>query len=146
MTNERGSRTLEKRSIETEMGRTSKPYKMNYTSPIDIPEHLKREGFDQYWERTSIRGQHDSALDIALVKGWRPVPIDRDPTRMCDILGRNPLSSQYVCQGDVVLVERESELCAAENEKSNKQARERVTTHAAYNFRDPKNHTIGTVR
>jgi hypothetical protein len=146
MINERGSRALEKRSIETEMGRTSKPYKMNYTSPTDIPEHLKRDGFEQYWERLSLRGQHDSALDTALVKGWKPVPIERDPTRMCDILGRNPMSSKYVCQGDVILLERELEIGVEEKEKNNKMALDRVTTHPAYNYRDPKNHTIGTVR
>ena len=135
MGNERGSRALEKRSIETELGRTSKPYKMDYTSPTDVPEHIKKEGFDYYWERTSLRGQHDSALDNALVRGWKPVTIDR-----------NPLSSKYVCQGDVILLERECEISIEEKEKNDKMAWDRVATHPAYNYRDPKNHTIGTVR
>ena len=146
MGNERGSRALEKRSIETELGRTSKPYKMDYTSPTDVPEHIKKEGFDYYWERTSLRGQHDSALDNALLRGWKPITIDRDPSRMCDILGRNPLSSKYVCQGDVILLERECEISIEEKEKNDKMAWDRVATHPAYNYRDPKNHTIGTVR
>lgn len=146
MGNERGSRALEKRSIETELGRTSKPYKMDYTSPIDVPEHIKKEGFDYYWERTSLRGQTDSSLDAALRRGWIPVPIDRDPDRFCDILERNPLSRKFICQGDVILLEREKVMTDQERQTNDKVSMERLTSSPAYNYRDPMKHTIGTVR
>ena len=144
MKSERQSRGLEVRAAEKEDKRSK--YNMDYVSSTDVPEHIKKEGFDYYWERTSLRGQTDSSLDAALRKGWIPVPIDRDPDRFCDILERNPLSRKFICQGDVILLEREKIMTDQERQTNDKVSMERLTSSPAYNYRDPMKHTIGTVR
>jgi hypothetical protein len=144
MKSERQSRGLEARAAEKEDKRSK--YNMGYVSSTDVPEHIKKEGFDYYWERTSLRGQTDSSLDAALRRGWIPVPIDRDPDRFCDILERNPLSRKFICQGDVILLEREKVMTDQERQTNDKVSMERLTSSPAYNYRDPMKHTIGTVR
>lgn len=144
MKSERQSRGLEVRAAEKEDKRSK--YNMDYVSSTDVPEHIKKEGFDYYWERTSLRGQTDSSLDAALRRGWIPVPIDRDPDRFCDILERNPLSRKFICQGDVILLEREKIMTDQERQTNDKVSMERLTSSPAYNYRDPMKHTIGTVR
>jgi hypothetical protein len=144
MKSERQSRGLEVRAAEKEDKRSK--YNMGYVSSTDVPEHIKKEGFDYYWERTSLRGQTDSSLDAALRRGWIPVPIDRDPDRFCDILERNPLSRKFICQGDVILLEREKVMTDQERQTNDKVSMERLTSSPAYNYRDPMKHTIGTVR
>ena len=142
MSDERKSRASEGRT--TRNGGTK--YNMNYVSSTDLPDHVKKEGFDYYWERTSIRGQIDSALDAAIRKGWNPVPVDRDPGRFSDILDRNPLSRKFICQGDVILLEREQVISENEKQANDKLSLERLTTSPAYNYKDPMKHTIGSVR
>ena len=144
MKSERQSRGVDVRASDTEDKRSK--YNMNYVSSTDIPDHVKKDGFDYYWERTSIRGQLDSALDAAIRRGWNPVPIDRDPNRFSDVLERNPLSRKFICQGDVILLEREQVISESEKQASNKLSMERLTSSPAYNYRDPMKHTIGTVR
>lgn len=144
MKSERQSRGLDVRACDKEDKRSK--YNMNYVSSTDIPNHVKKEGFDYYWERTSIRGQLDSALDAAIRRGWNPVPIDRDPGRFNDILERNPLSRKFICQGDVILLEREQVISESEKQANNKLSMERLTSSPAYNYKDPMKHTIGTVR
>ena len=144
MESERQSRGLETRTADKKDKRSK--YKMEYVSSTDVPDNVKKEGFDYYWERTSLRGQTDSSLDAALRRGWIPVPIDRDPDRFCDILERNPLSRKFICQGDVILLEREKFMSDQERQTNDKVSMERLTTSPAYNYRDPMKHTIGTVR
>lgn len=146
MKSERESRGLDIRAADKQDKRVT--YNMRYVSSTDVPEKIKKVGFEYYWERTSIRGQTDSALDMAMQKGWLPVPMDRDPTRFTDILDRNPLSRKYICQGDVILLEREKELCDEETEANNQLSLERVVTSPAYNYKDknPQANSIGTVR
>jgi len=146
MKSERQSRGLEVRAADNEDKRNK--YEMKYVSSTEIPLHVKKEGFDYYWERTSIRGQLDSALDAALRKGWSPVPVDRDPSRFSDILDRNPLSRKFVCQGDVILLEREKSISDQEQMENEKLSIERLTSSPAYNYKanNPQNHSIGKVR
>jgi len=144
MKSERQSRGLDVRAADKEDKRSK--YNMNYVSSTDIPNHVKKDGFDYYWERTSIRGQLDSALDAAIRRGWNPVPIDRDPGRFNDVLERNPLSRKFICQGDVILLEREQVISESEKQANNKLSMERLTSSPAYNYKDPMKHTIGTVR
>lgn len=146
MKSERESRGLDVRAAEKQDKRAR--YNMKYVSSTDIPEHIRKPGFEYYWERTTIRGATDSALDAAIRRGWTPVPIDRDPSRFSDILERNPLSRKYLCQGDVILLEREKELCDEETEANNQLSIERVVTSPAYNYKDknPQSNSIGTVR
>ena len=144
MKSERQSRGLEVRAAEKEDKRSK--YNMGYVSSTDVPNNVKKEGFDYYWERTSLRGQTDSSLDAALRRGWVPVPIDRDPDRFCDILERNPLSRKFICQGDVILLEREKMMSDQERQENDKVSMDRLTSSPAYNYCDPMKHTIGVVR
>ena len=144
MKSERLSRGLENRTADKKDDR--RKYNMAYVSSLHIPDYIKKDGFDYYWERTGIRGQLDSALDSSLRRGWKPVPLDRDPERFTDILERNPLSRKFICQGDVILLEREQVLSEREKESEDKVSRERLTTSPAYNYKNPLNHNIGTVR
>jgi len=134
MKSDRQSRGLDTRRAEKDETRVK--YNMDYISSTDIPEHIKRPGFEYYWERHSIRGQNDAALDASLRRGWKPVPIDRDPQRFCDILDRNPLSRKFICQGDIILLEREVEIGQAEKEGRASLSHERVVTSPAYNFKN----------
>jgi hypothetical protein len=146
MKSERETRALDTRKADKDPTRIK--YDMNYMSSTDIPDHVKQPGFEYYWERHSIRGQTDSALDFALRRRWQPVPIERDPGRFSDILDRNPLSRKYICQGDVILLEREIAIGEAEKEYNANLSHERVVTSPAYNFKNEnvKSHSIGTVR
>jgi hypothetical protein len=146
MKSDRQSRGLESRKADKDPARVK--YNMDYISSTDIPDSIRRDGFEYFWERHSIRGQNDSALDASLRRGWKPVAIDRDPQRFCDILDRNPLSRKYICQGDVILLEREIEIGEAEKEGRINLSNERVLTSPAYNFKNEnvKSHSIGTVR
>ncbi len=146
MSSGRESRGVDSRKIDKEPDRVK--YNMDYVSSTDVPDHIKRPGFEYFWERHSIRGQNDSALDASLRRGWIPVPIDRDPERFCDILDRNPLSRKYICQGDVILLEREIAIGEAEKEGRINLSHERVVTSPAYNFKNEnvKSHSIGIVR
>jgi len=138
------SRGLETRATDRKKERVE--YDMGYVSSTHIPEHVKKEDHDYYWERTSIRGQIDSALDGAIRKGWKPVPIDRDGGRFSDILERNPLSRKFICQGDVILLEREKELSVKEKEQNDKISMDRLTSSPAYNYKNHEKNNIGTVR
>jgi hypothetical protein len=146
MKSERESRGLDVRKADKDETRVK--YDMSYISSTDIPEHVKQPGFEYYWERHSIRGQTDSALDFALRRGWKPVPIERDPGRFSDILDRNPLSRKFICQGDIILLEREVAIGNVEKEHNVNLSHERVVTSPAYNFKKEnyRNHSIGTVR
>jgi hypothetical protein len=146
MTEERKSRGLDTRAGEKKENRNK--YNMGLVLSTDIPERIKRPGFTYYWERMTLRGQTDSALDFALRRGWKPVPIDRDPERFNDILERNPLSRKYICQGDVILLEREEELSNAESTANADLSVERLVTSKAYNFRDqlPQGNYMGRIR
>lgn len=146
MKSERESRGLEVRTADKQDKRAK--YNMKYVSSTDIPDNIRKVGFEYYWERTTIRGATDSALDAAIRRGWTPVPMDRDPTRFSDILDRNPLSRKFICQGDVILLEREKGICDEESEANDQLSIERVVTSPAYNYKDknPQANSIGTVR
>jgi len=146
MKGDRIPRGVEVRKAEKDNTRVK--YNMNYISSTDIPDSVKQPGFEYYWERHSIRGAADSALDMALRRGWKPVPITRDPGRFCDILNRNPLAREYICQGDIILLERENEIGEMERAGNADLSVERVTTSPAYNFKKEnyRSHSIGTVR
>ena len=141
----RVSRDSENRVLEG--GRNK--YNMKYVSCLNVPDHIRKEGHEYFWERLSIRGQIDNALDNAMMRGWKPVPIDRDPGRFTDILERNPLSRKYVCQGDVMLMEREIELGTEERERNHNNSLDSLENSPAYNFNDREikdRHNIGNLR
>lgn len=81
-------------------------YDMNYISPLDIPASVEKDGYSYRWVNTSIKGEENYRIDEMAAKGWTLVPVDRSPNIAFDPLGRNPLSKQYICYKDVVLMER----------------------------------------
>lgn len=141
----RKSRGLMTRKAEKKEARPV--YNMKYVSLVDIPEHVQKEGFRYFWERTSIKGAADSALDNSIRNGWNPVPLERDPAMFSDILDRNPLSRKFMCKGDVMLLEKEEELCEQEELQYKETSVRRVEDSQAYNFRksNPGANSIGTV-
>ena len=81
-------------------------YDMDYVSPLRVPEGVKKDGFSYRWVNTGIKGEENYRIDEMASKGWALVPVDRSPGITFDPLGRNPLSKQYICYKDVVLMER----------------------------------------
>lgn len=112
-------------------------YDMDYTSAVHIPDYVKKEGFDYFLERLSLKGKQDNALDNAYRRGWRPVPVDRDPHRFVDPLKRNPLGEEFICIGDTILLEREKELSDKETGDNEKKSRDRLEQSEAYNYKVP---------
>lgn len=83
-------------------------YDMDYVSPLRVPEGVKKDGYSYRWVNTGIKGEENYRIDEMASKGWVLVPVDRSPGITFDPLGRNPLSKQYICYKDVVLMERPS--------------------------------------
>lgn len=79
---------------------------MEYLSPLEIPAAVKREGYTQAWVRKSVRGEDDFRVEEMVAKGWTPVPASRSPGLSLDPLNRNPLSKNFICYKDVLLMER----------------------------------------
>lgn len=146
MAGERKSRGLDCRKGDSKENRPV--YNMKYVSMTYVPEHVKKNGYTYFWERTSIKGGADSALDASIRRGWQPVPLDRDPSLFSDILDRNPLSRKYICKGDVILLEREKEICEAERIHHKETSVRRVEDSEAYDYRhnNPQANSIGSVK
>lgn len=138
MKNDRGSRLNETRAIETRDYETEKVRPtMNLVNGgiLDVPDSIKKDKFEYYWARRGLKSAYDSSLDILYSKGWRPVERSRDPsTFMIQVDTSDPVYSKYYCKGDVILLEREKELCDQEKEYNKTKAIEHVTTSEAYKF------------
>lgn len=144
MTIEKQSRKSEARALESRALDNKKAdefvddrvsYRMDYISQTHIPEHIKFEGYDYYWERTSVRGKPDYAVDNARRRGWTPVPISRDPGGSMDYLQANPYAAKFVCTGDVILMERPTNIGIWEKEEQNKISHKREVESEAYGYR-----------
>lgn len=79
---------------------------MDYLSPLEIPAAVKREGYTQAWVRKSVRGEDDFRVEEMVARGWTPIPSSRCPGLSLDPLNRNPLSKNFICYKDVLLMER----------------------------------------
>jgi hypothetical protein len=102
------SRAHDTREAELRSNTMHDQFDMDYISPLDIPDSVKKDGYSYRWVNTSIKGEQNYRIDEMVAKGWTLVPVDRNPNVVYDPLGRNPLSSQYICYKDVVLMERPS--------------------------------------
>jgi hypothetical protein len=111
----------------------------------DIPEYIKRPGFTCYWERHSIKGKPDEALDHALSLGWKPVPKERWTGNEYDILKRNPLSDKFVLAGDLILLEIENELLENIRTAQCNAALDAIEHSEAYNYKNNKRNYIGYI-
>ena len=99
------SRTSSTREADLRSHTMRNDYDMDYISPLDIPASVKKDGYSYRWVNTSIKGEENYRIDEMAAKGWTLVPVDRSPNIAFDPLGRNPLSKQYICYKDVVLME-----------------------------------------
>lgn len=101
-------------------------YSMDYISPLDVPDSIKKDGYSYRWVNISIKGEENYRIDDMAAKGWTLVPVDRNPNVAFDPLGRNPLSKQYVCYKDVVLMERPTVYSDRERERLDAFNRNRI--------------------
>ena len=100
-------------------------YDMDYKSRLSTPDGVKKDGYSYLWARKEVKGQDDYRLEELIAKGWKPVPADRIPGRASDPLNRNPLSKEFFCTKDLILLEREEiytqrEIDAQHNFSNNK--------------------------
>ena len=102
----RDEETVKTRASETRLHEMRDHYDMEYSSPLRVPDSLKKDGYVYRWVNTGIRGRETYRLDEMVSKGWALVPKDRSSGLCFDPLGRNPLSKQYICYKDVILMER----------------------------------------
>lgn len=79
---------------------------MDYVSPLDIPENLKKDGYDYSWVSYSIRGEATFNVEQKMREGWTVVPVSRAKEYATDFIGRNPVGKKYITYKDVVLMER----------------------------------------
>jgi hypothetical protein len=124
------------------MGGTNKlvHYDMDHKANTYIPEHVKKDGFNYRWERYLLKGAADSAFANAMRNGWKPVPLSRYPEFGANDITRefskgDRIQDKYICTGDVIYMERETELCKQEQRYHAKLAEKRLEDNAAYNFR-----------
>lgn len=98
------------RASETRAHEELPSYDMEYRSPLHVPEHVKKPGYDYYWPARSIRGEATSQVDDLLRKGWTLVPADRFKNVIHNPLNAaDAVAKQFVCYKDVILMERPEE-------------------------------------
>lgn len=114
MKNVRTSRESENRESDKRM-----EYNMGYVSPLTLPPGVAKEGYSYHWAPKDIRGEPCYEVERLAAKGWEIVPIDRASGYSVDPLKRNPLSSQYFCYKDVILMERPEIFSQRENKVFN---------------------------
>lgn len=102
----RSSRDTESRTHDMDM---RDAHVMDYTG-LAVPRAAIRDGYIPRWVNTGIRGMETFNVQEAVMNGFQFVPVDRVPGYNLDPLHRNPLSTQYICNKDLVLMEREIEL------------------------------------
>lgn len=102
----RNSQNVSTRESELRTNEMRANYDMDYVSPLRIPDSIKKDGFTYRWVNTGIKGEENYRMDEMASKGWVLVKVDRNPGLTFDPLGRNPLSKEYICYKDVVLMER----------------------------------------
>ena len=101
MKNMKASREMESRDNQLHVN-----YNMDYVSPLSLPPGVAKEGYSYYWCPKDTKGMENYEVERLAAQGWSLVPVDRAPSYCVDPLKRNPLSTQYICYKDVILMER----------------------------------------
>jgi len=101
---------------------------MDYLSPLEVPESVKKDGFSYAWVRKSAGGEDDFRVEEMAQRGWTPVPAERCVQLSLDPLNRNPLSKNFVCYKDVLLMERPAAFSERENQILQKTNRQRINS------------------
>jgi hypothetical protein len=94
------------REEETRNDEMLPTYNMGYVNPLSLPPGVQKEGFSYYWAPKGIRGEENYEVERLAAQGWTLVPVSRAPSYSFDPLKRNPLSAEYICYKDVILMER----------------------------------------
>lgn len=117
----RTSRLAESRIADYDMASS-----MEYRSPLDIPQELRKDGFEQHWATMSIRGKDNFDVEEKARQGFRMISTDHCPQFAVDPLGRNELGNKfYTCKGQV-LMEREKEIGERKRARDNQIATDKV--------------------
>jgi hypothetical protein len=99
------------REREIRASALSNTYEMEFTNPLSLPPGVAKDGFVYHWGRMSVKGKDDYRLEELLKEGWSVVPAERAESYVnLDPLNRNPLGKQFICQKDVILLEKEAKL------------------------------------
>lgn len=114
------------RSSELRQNNMMKQYNMGYVSPLDLPPGVAREGFKYSWEQRECHGQPNHRIEMLASQGWTLVPSDRAPMFSVDPLKRNPISNQYLCYKDLILMEAHEELAEMKERYYNDMTREQL--------------------
>ena len=114
------------RSSELRQNNMIKEYNMGYVSPLDLPPGVARDGFKYVWEQRECRGEATYRVEMLASQGWNLVPSDRAPRFSIDPLKRNPVSNQYICWRDLILMEAPAELVERKEEYFNNITREQL--------------------
>lgn len=120
------ARNIKTRESELRSHEMRDDHDMDYVSPLHVPEGVIKEDFSYRWVNTGIKGQENYRIEEMGSKGWLLVPVDRNPGITFDPLGRNPLSKQYICYKDVVLMERPSVYSDRERARLDKINRDKI--------------------
>ena len=97
------SRAAEMRIFEKEEN-----FDMEYRSPLDVPASVRKEGYDYVWVCLGIGGVPDSRFEKRRAQHWTPVPRERDGSEYIDYFGTNEIAKKFICNIDVILMERSS--------------------------------------
>jgi hypothetical protein len=129
------SREYESRDHEENEGRSF--YNNDYVGILEIPKSVIKEDHDYYYERRSLKGQIDSALEIAYSKKWRPIEVSRDTSRFdMGLYDSDDVAKKYICKGDAILLERPSEIGHYEKRALEDLSIKRAKDSNAYKFKD----------
>jgi len=121
---EEQKRPSRKRPVKREEMRPQ--FNMDYQSPLEIPQAVKKDGYSYSWVRKSVRGEDDFRVEQMAARGWTPVPSSRAPGLSLDPLDRNPLAKKFISYKDVILMERPSAYSQREEEDFNRLNRMKI--------------------
>lgn len=95
----------ETRTSETRINEMRETYEMDYISPLSLPRGVAKEGYVYRWVSRHYKGEENFRIEEMAAQGWTIVPSDRASKVDLDPLNRNPLSKQYFCYKDLILME-----------------------------------------
>ena len=119
----------ESRETELRTHEMREIYDVDYRSPFEIPAGVKKDGYEYHWARKDIKGHDDYNIERLVSQGFSPVSADRSSSiSYSDPLGRNPLSKQFICQGDLILMERPEIYGIKRRERQHEMSRSKLSS------------------
>ena len=97
----RSTREAERRAVEN-----INPYSMEYRSPLDPPEIIKRDGYEIVWIRHDIKGVDDFKVERYASEGYELVPKSRLGASVnSNPLERHPMADKWIIYKDLICME-----------------------------------------